>query len=95
VLLFDFPNTYIIEDAKEIKEEIDTEFLPIKKQLFRQRIIAVCCFILGVISFSLFVGSNLIRERNNSKKIPLDKEKSIKNVNITVTDSTIIIKPKL
>lgn len=48
-----------------------------------------------IISFSLFVGSNLIRERNNSRKLPLNKEKSIKNVNITVTDSTIIIKPKL
>ncbi|MGV8131391.1 MAG: hypothetical protein ACP5N7_04815 [Candidatus Pacearchaeota archaeon] len=31
--LYNKDDTYIIEDAKEIKEDIDTEFLPIKKTI--------------------------------------------------------------
>lgn len=77
-----------------IKQKIDTAFFPIKESLKGQRWSAVCCFILGLLAFSTFVGANLITERNKHEAEKPAETKLLNKIQLTLTDSTILIKSK-
>lgn len=83
------------EQAKGIKEKINTLFFPKKISLRYQRWSAVSFFIVGIAVFSIFVASNLLREqKQHNEGSTINKQsKNFKNVDIQVTDSSITIKP--
>ena len=71
------------DECKDIKGKINTILSPSKKNLKNIRKDAVLCFLIGVVSFSIFVGINLLRENNLNLKS--SESNPIKKVSINDT----------
>ena len=84
------------EQYCSVKERIDQVFHPKKRSLRNQRKVAVWLFIAGVIVLSFFVSGNILREKKTTLSTNVRKVETAKynDFNISITDSTILIKKK-
>jgi len=93
-------DTIILQDidALDIKQKTDSILKKSKRQLKRIRNTAISSFLIGILTFGLFVGKNIYKEnqkeKNNILNIQIEKKSQqvvFEGVKITVNDSILVM----
>lgn len=83
--------------VEDLKKAINDYFLSVKAKLKWMRYIAVSVFLSGLIAFSLFVGTNLLKENKSTVPAAADSRLLIfgkDSLKINAADTILIIKHK-
>lgn len=72
--LYDNDTDLTLNQARTIKQNINTSFYQIKNRLKYLRFIAIYSFIIGVLFFGSFVSLNIVKENSKDKKEVLEQE---------------------
>jgi len=95
-----FTDETVLTDGQVValKERINTCFLPAKDKLKRMRNGAVTAFLVGLLSFAVFVGNNLLKE-NRQQEAPASDNRTLifgrDSLQINGNDTILILKHKV